>query len=201
MAESDSTSDIPTRVCRSCSVQSVTSGDFCPHCGKPYVRRAKSSKIKWVALAVVVILLVAAGATALTVKHHHDVEAKDRRVAAHRKAVAAANAEAAKDARAAAQKAEDASERRTRHTLVKAMQKSITKDAKKDVADGVLDGPILYTTCDPLGGGSTDDLTALTTTFQCLAVDKKNNDGTVSGYQFDATANWSESSYTWHLGS
>jgi hypothetical protein len=42
------------------------------------------------------------------------------------------------------------------------LQRSVTKDARKSVDAGVLDGPILNTQCTPLGGGSTDDLTALT---------------------------------------
>ena len=45
-----------------------------------------------------------------------------------------------------------------------------------------------------------DDLTALTTTFSCLAVNKKNGDGTVSGYTFHATQNWTTGSYSWGLG-
>ena len=69
------------------------------------------------------------------------------------------------------------------------MEASITKDAKKDVESGMLDGPIYYTTCDPLGGGSQDDLTALTTTFECSAVNEKLKGGVVRGYVYSATAN------------
>jgi hypothetical protein len=75
------------------------------------------------------------------------------------------------------------------------LQRSVTKDARKSVDAGVLDGPILNTQCTPLGGGSTDDLTALTGTFECLAVDKKNNDGTVEGYAYSSTVNWTDNSY------
>ncbi len=81
------------------------------------------------------------------------------------------------------------------------MQQSITKDAKGRVGDGFLDGPILFTSCDPLGGGSVDDLTARTTTFECLAINERLGGGQVSGYRFSATANWDESSWTWRLGS
>jgi len=81
------------------------------------------------------------------------------------------------------------------------MQKSITKDAKERVADGELEGPIYYTSCDPLGGGSVDDLTALTTTFECLAVNEKLGGGQVRGWVFSATANWDEGSWSWRLGS
>lgn len=80
------------------------------------------------------------------------------------------------------------------------MQASITKDAKDRVANGELEGPIYYTSCDPLGGGSVDDLTALTTTFECLAVYEKLDGGQVRGWVFSSTANWDKSSWSWHLG-
>ncbi len=63
-----------------------------------------------------------------------------------------------------------------------------------------LTGPILSASCTPLGGGSADDLTSLTGTFECIAVNKENVDGTSSGYRFSATIN-SNKDYTWHLGS
>ena len=44
------------------------------------------------------------------------------------------------------------------------------------------------------------DLTALTGTFECIAVNKKNADGSSSGYRFSAAINWGKD-YTWHLGS
>ncbi|MCU1479198.1 MAG: hypothetical protein JWQ64_3891 [Subtercola sp.] len=80
------------------------------------------------------------------------------------------------------------------------MEVSITADAKKRVDAGTLDGPISSTSCTPLGGGSTDDLTAITTTFTCIAINKTDPDGTQSGYQFSSTMNWNTGSYTWHLG-
>ena len=91
-------------------------------------------------------------------------------------------------------------ERALRKIEVKDLEKTITKDAKKDVADGVLDGPILGADCTPLGGGSTDDLTAHTGTFTCLAITSKSADGTERGYAFSAVINWDAHSYTWHLG-
>jgi hypothetical protein len=44
-----------------------------------------------------------------------------------------------------------------------------------------------------------DDLTASTTTFDCLAVNEELDDGRASGYGFDATMNWDDGSYTWQL--
>jgi hypothetical protein len=104
-------------------------------------------------------------------------EAKARDAAAAERADAAAEEkraeEAAAEAAAQARRVEQAAERAERgqrKSIITQMQASITKDAKKRVADGELDSPIFYTSCDPLGGGSVDDLTALTTTFECLAV-------------------------------
>lgn len=192
---------LPTKICAHCSVQSTTDGDFCPHCGRSFLASGSSSRIlKYVAIAVIALLVIGVAAIGVVMKINHDNAVEASRIAAHHRAVARERAQAAAEQRAAARREADRQERSVRHQLIRQMQASITKDAKKEARSGLLDGPIYYTTCDPLGGGSTDDLTALTTTFSCLAVDKKNGDGTVQGYRFSATANWNESSYTWHLG-
>jgi hypothetical protein len=67
------------------------------------------------------------------------------------------------------------------------------------VADGLLDGPILSTTCTPTGT-SADDLNVSAATYDCLAVTNNNADGTSSGYTFTANVNFDDESYTWHLG-
>lgn len=193
------------RVCRFCSAQVETSGAFCPACGKSYMRERVPKRTK-VVVGLVVTLLLLGGGSGLLIKKHRDDLTAQRAAAAASKAKAAAaqekaNAEKAEADAAAAQEAKDDAERAQRKAAVKEMQKSITKDAKDKVSDGILDGPILYSSCDPLGGGSTDDLTAITTTFSCLAVNKENNDGTVSGYSFSATMNWTQGSYSWRLGS
>ena len=204
MDESRGTGLVPTRVCRKCSVQSQSGGDFCPNCGRSYIRKPLSKRMKLIVGGVVVLIVLAAATTGAVakVRHDHAVEAAqanaDRNAA--QAAKAQAEAKAAKARKVAAKKAADNAARRVRRDGVKQMEQSITKDARKDVGSGLLDGPIFYTSCDPLGGGSTDDLTAITTTFSCLAVTKKNNDGTVSGYVYHATENWSEGSYSWGLG-
>jgi hypothetical protein len=101
----------------------------------------------------------------------------------------------------AVKKAADDETRAGRLVAVTEMEASILKDAKKRVKSQDLTGPILSATCTPLGGGSVDDLTALTGTFECIAVNKKNSDGSSEGYRFASTINWSEGSYSWHLGS
>ena len=36
--------------------------------------------------------------------------------------------------------------------------------------------------------------------FQCFVADKKNGDGTMSGYYYHATMNWDTGSYTYGMG-
>ncbi len=147
-----------------------------------------------------VLLLLVGGV--LKIRHDHAAASAAARVEAREKAAAeeAANKQQEAEQAKAEQDASDAAERTQRESLIKDMQKSITKDAKKSVADDILDGPILYTQCTPLGGGSSDDLTAITGTFSCLAATKEHGDGTISGYSYSATANWDDLSYSWHLG-
>jgi len=87
-----------------------------------------------------------------------------------------------------------------RKALVKDLERSVTKDARRDADDGLLDGPILRTECTPVAGGNVDDVAEHTGDFSCMAVSRVNGDGTESGYRFSATVNYDASSYSWHLG-
>ncbi|TFC36230.1 zinc ribbon domain-containing protein [Cryobacterium sp. TMT2-42-4] len=194
-------SDVPTKVCAHCSTQSRTNGAFCPNCGKPFVHSRASRKTVKIAAIAIAALIVLGGGTAVisrTVVHNNEVVAQE---AAAKKEKAAEVAVAAKvAAEEAAQEALDSAERDVRMTTVGEIEASITTDAQARVVEGILDGPIDKSSCTPLGGGSTDDLTAITTTFTCIAINKENADGTASGYRFSATMNWDDGSYTWHLG-
>ena len=195
---------VRTRVCRRCSVQSQTAGDFCPNCGKSYVRRGLSRRARVLTVSIVALLLVGGAGAGVAAKVRNDRAAVAAKEAAEAKAVAEAERkaeeEAAAERAAEAKRAAEEAERDERERLIKQMQKSITKDARKDARDGMLDGPIFYTSCDPLGGGSIDDLTALTTTFECIAVNEKMDDGGARGYVYSATMNWDEYSWSWRLG-
>jgi hypothetical protein len=206
-----------TRVCSKCSAQAMTTEDHCPNCGASYMRQRGFSKRGKIALtASIIAILLIAGLTGLLVKRSSDqhaakvAAAKSRAAASSSAAViaksqaaaaAAAAAAESSSAAAAASAAADTLERDRRKVIVEAMQASITKDARKDVSDGILDGPIKRTECTPVGGGSDDLLQDTTGQFSCIAVNKISSDGTESGYRFTAVVNWSTTEYTWHLGS
>lgn len=199
-----------TRVCRACSTQSTGQGAFCPNCGKSYIRGSRKPSRKVVVVALVATLLVGGSAAGVAAKISHDRRQEANAVAeAKRKAAEEAEAEAERAEAAAAAEAErkrkarlekERAERKYRQQLIAKLQKSVTQDARENVAEGILDGPILFSQCDPLGGGSVDDLTALTTTFDCLAVNERLSGNRVSGWSYSATINWDESSWSWRLG-
>lgn len=186
------------RVCRKCSVQSQVEGAFCPNCGRSFEGGHRPSRRTVLIVALVVLALVGAGIALAVVKQNQAEERRDRAVAAAA-AKAKAEQEAAERA-AAAKEAADQAERDSRAEMVKELERNITKSARKAVSTGVLDGPILYSSCTATGGGSTDDLTALTGTFDCLAANKENADNTISGYSYGGTVEWETGTMTWQLG-
>lgn len=193
----------PTKVCANCSVQTQTLGDFCPNCGKAYsrTRRRPSRRAILITGIVAAVVILGGGGTAIALTVAHDNEVAAQAAAAEAKAdKAAADAATAAAKKEADQKAADDAQRAVRKSAVTEVQASITTDAQARVAEGTLEGPIIETSCTPLGGGSTDDLTAITTTFTCIAINTENADGTASGYRFSATMNWDDGSYSWHLG-
>lgn len=126
--------------------------------------------------------------------------ADEAAAAKQREAEAAAEAEAEAAAAKEAQESEDDAERLYRVLVVTSLEESILEDAKDRVKEGTLTGPILEASCTPVAGGSTDDLTALTGSYDCIAVNEENDDGSASGYRFSATTNWDDGSYSWQLG-
>lgn len=210
--EMDATGHMPVKVCPRCSVQSQTAGSFCPHCAASYAGSDPRSKLsRRMVIGLVAALVVIGSATGIALKTSHDNQVTADRVAAAqaqkrvtdaaKAAATAAKAQAdAEAATAATQQAADDQTRTDRTASVAELEAAILKDAKSMVKSQTLTGPILSASCTPLGGGSADDLTAVTGTFECIAVNKKNADGSSSGYRFSATINWGKD-YTWHLGS
>jgi hypothetical protein len=164
-----------------------------------------SGRVK-VMIGLVCALLVLGGAgVAVSIKVHHDNQV----AAQHRRALAAARARAAAAAaRAAAARAAASRRRAQRHlevierqSLETQLQTSITKDATQDWNKGLLlNGPAQSTTCTPVSGGSSQNLSQSTGTYSCIAVYHTNNDGTQSGYDYTATINFATDDYTWQLG-
>lgn len=150
----------------------------------------------WIVTAVVVVMLLLAGGGTWwklsTDAHTAQVAAAEE--AAEEKAEKERKDRVAKNKRAA-----DSAERAQRADLVTALEASIVEDAKESVTDGLLDGPILSGMCTATGGGSTDDLTSLTGTFECIAVTEEDGDQ-YRGYSYSATIDWTDGSYSWRLG-
>ncbi len=204
---------VPERVCPHCAALSQVAGDFCPECGRRFFGESSPSRLsgraKIAILGVVALLVLGAAGAAVAIKLHHD-----NQVTAQRRAAAAARARAAAVAlagqRAAAQakqqqqqqqQQQQAAETTTRQGEETTLQQSITKDAQQQVNNGVLTGPILSTTCTPVSGGSSTNLSSSTGTYECIAANKINSDGTSSGYRFSGTIDFSAGTETWHLGS
>lgn len=199
----------PSRVCSRCSTVSQTTGDFCPQCGKSYLRRSIrwsgwSKRVRIVVAAAVAIVILGGGGTAVALKVSAD-RAEDRRQAdAARKAEEQRQAAAERE-RQAQEEAEAAEEyerdvRKLRAELVRSLRKSITEDARKRVNEGYLEGPIISTSCEN-SDGNERDLDAENGAYECLAANIKRDDGQVEGYRFSGRVDYEDGSYTWRLGS
>lgn len=206
-AEKSAPTELPilTKVCPKCSTQTDAAGSFCPNCGASYSGSSKKLNIskKAMLISAAVTLLVAAALVVVLSVAESNREAEAERIAVEATAAASRSAAAvasASAAAAAAQAAEDEIEKGLRKVMITSLEESVLKDAKKREADGRLTGPFTRASCTPLGGGSVDDLTAKTGTLECIAINKKDEDGSESGYVFSATINWDKGEYQWHLG-
>jgi hypothetical protein len=173
----------------------------------------KLSKRGWIVAVVAILALAGLGIGGYAAKTAHDAtqaalvaeqSAKSRDDQAAEVIAKAEAAEAEKVATAKkvkeAQALKDKVERALRKETVSEIEKSVKKMAKGHVKDDIIDGPIVDVSCDPVAGGSVDDLSEKTTAFQCFAANKKNKDGTSNGYYYNATMNWKTGSYTYGYG-
>lgn len=164
----------------------------------PQSKPPKKRRTTLLVLSIAVVLVVVGIAGALTVRGVSIA-------AAEQKAEESAQAAAAEEAEVAAlaadrQEAADTAERASRLESVTEIETSIKTMAEEHATDGIIDGPVLSVGCSPTSGGSTDDLTALTTVFECFVANQDNGDGTSSGYYYNSTMNWSDGSFTYGLG-
>lgn len=195
---------VVTRVCRRCSTQAATSGAFCPHCGAAYERRRRgprswSRRTRLATAVLVVALLLGAGGAVVALEHAADQRAEDRERAAQERRDREAAAARAAEEEADAQEAGDRLARSLRRSTVRDLRRSITKDARERVSEGVLDGPILSTSCENLDGNE-EALDEDAGTYDCMAVTEKLSGGRSRGYRFSARVDYEEHSYTWRLG-
>ncbi|ORI21180.1 DUF2510 domain-containing protein [Rhodococcus sp. 1168] len=154
---------------------------------------------KLVIIAAAALLVLAVGG--ITAKIFHDSNVKAEQQVAQDAADQAAQQESDRvAAAAAAQKKADDSERVSRLISVSGIESSIKKMAEDHISKGIVDGPIISVSCSPVSGGSADDLTATTTVFECFVSNEDNGDGTMSGYKYHSTMNWTTGSYTYGFG-
>lgn len=147
-------------------------------------------------VSAIVVVLGVLGAYAAKSRY----DGQQAAIAASQEADARAAKEKQQQAETAAKQAHDAAERASRKDAVDGIEASVKKMAQKHAKQGLIEGPIINVSCDPVAGGSLDDLSEKTTTFQCFVADKKNKDGTMSGYYYHATMNWDTGSYTYGMG-
>jgi hypothetical protein len=160
---------------------------------EPPRKRRIPKKVLVLAGSILVMLVLGGGAAAVVAGQ----------IAAREDAAAQAAEEQEQERADAKQKAEaaaDQAERESRAATVDDIEASIKKMANSHAKDGLIDRKPIGVSCSPLGGGSTDDLSELTTVFDCFVATKDNNDGTQSGYPYNATMNWSSGEYTYGFG-
>ncbi len=120
--------------------------------------------------------------------------------AAEEAAEEAASIEAAEEAAQREQDREDREERNSRRETVTEIEESISEMAEGHIAQGILDGQVISTSCSPVAGGSLEDLTEQTTVFDCFVATEDNGDGTMYGYHYHSTMNWNSGDYTYGFG-
>jgi membrane protein involved in colicin uptake len=149
----------------------------------------------------VLLLGLIGGGVALKNAHDSRVAAAAAAAAAEKAATQSREQQQREAAAAsAAKQRQDDAERASRKTAVTGIEASVKKLAEQHASTGVIRGPVISVTCSPVAGGSTDDLTQQTTVFSCFVANKDNGDGTMSGYNYHATMNWSTGSYTYGFG-
>lgn len=182
------------RVCRRCSAQTTTAEPNCPACGTPFLRPPLATKRRMLIAGAVL------GAALVGLGGWWAVQANQTRQAEEAAAAEAAAEQAEAERAAAAKRAADAAARKERVATVGQIEKSITEMAREHASDGIIDGPILNSQCDPVAGGSLENLTDETTKFSCLAVNEKLSGGRVRGYTYHAVMNWDSGKYSYGLG-
>lgn len=114
----------------------------------------------------------------------------------------AASAEAAEQAsiQAAEQSEQEAieAEREGRELFVTDVEAAVQTMAEGHLSDELIDGTEIFdVSCSPVAGGSIGDLEQETTALQCFVSTEENDDGTMGGFYYEATVNWTTGEYTY----
>ena len=168
-------------------------------------RPSKRTRILVAFIGVLVLAAVVGGGLGLL---YLDREA-DREAAAQAEASAVAaeaeSAQAAEQASAEAaareQESRDEQERELREAMVLEIEASVLTMAEEHIEEGLLDATeVLSVVCSPVAGVSVGDLDLETTVFECFVATEDNGDGTMTGFGYNATMNWTTGSYTYAFG-
>jgi hypothetical protein len=143
----------------------------------------------------------------LVIHHDHVVAAQKRALAARRAAAARHQLEVEEEAQRITEgehkEAEHAKHEEValREQLERELESAITKEARERVGDvpgGTPEATVYKTECLRTSGGSSQELSSATGTFQCIAVTNEPPAGNDSGYSYTATVDFSTGKYTWH---
>lgn len=201
--------DVPTRLCPHCAALSHGEGDFCPYCGGRFSEPRRGSRVSTrvkIAGALVIALLVLGGAgVAVAIKLHHDDQVaalhKQQQQEQLRRQQQLQQQQRRRQQEQQQQQQQRQAEISSRQSLESQLQNAVTKDATSKANDGTLtNGPAQSTTCTPVSGGSSQNLSQSSGTYSCTAVYSTNSDGTQTGYRYTGTINFDTGEMTWQLG-
>lgn len=149
--------------------------------------KSKNTKLYlWIAAAVVAAIVIVGGSIAGNLSSQEQARIEEQR------------AQDQKEAREK-QAAENEQQRilEERNVQVAEIVESVKGSAQKLIGEGYINGAIIDAYCNPVAGGSLEDLTETTTVFECFVATEENGDGTQNGYFWDVTKNWDSGRYTW----
>ncbi|TDW30355.1 cell envelope integrity protein TolA [Cryobacterium psychrophilum] len=160
------------------------------------------TRVSIIVLAAVIVLSGIGGAIVAIASHNQEIAAAE--LAETQKIAAEELAQKQEDERVAAKaKAGEADlERRrdNRAAAVSDIEASVKEMADGHAADGIIEGPILSVRCTTTGGISIDDISIRSMLFECFASNAENEDGTSTGFYYNARADWDNESWTYGLG-
>ncbi|MEV7528161.1 DUF2510 domain-containing protein [Agrococcus sediminis] len=155
----------------------------------------------WAALTVAALVVFGGGAAAVIAAVHQadaaaaELEAEDAEEA--EAASRAAEQERVEEVREQA----DERERAARAEQLPHIENSIRDMATGHIGDGLIDGEVLQVRCTPVDGYAIDNLDQPSAVLECFVATEDNGDGTMRGYDYNATVNWVTGQFSYGFGS